>query len=65
MTAHIDKSPSDIAKDLHDLSEAMMDCATDLDFYGGMNQDWLTMARWLISASAVTQVFAIQANMPS
>ncbi len=45
MTAHVDKSPADIAQDLRDLSEIMLDRATDIDFYGGMNQDWVIMAR--------------------
>ena len=64
MTAHVDKSPADIAQDLRDLSEIMLDRATDIDFYGGMNQDWVIMARWLISASAVTQFFASQVQTP-
>jgi len=52
MTGHTDKSPADIAQDLRDLSETMLDRAADLDYYGGMNKQWTVMARWLIQVSA-------------
>jgi len=52
MTAHTDKSPADIAQDLRTLADAMMDTATDLDFYGGMDRQWVSIAQWLTTVSA-------------
>jgi hypothetical protein len=60
MTGHTDKSPSDIVAELQALSESMLDTAANLDYFGGMNNQWQTMAQWLISASAVTHFFSGQ-----
>lgn len=60
MASEITKTPTDIARELRELSDTILDRATDLDYFGGMNNQWATMAQWLISASAVTQFFAGQ-----
>lgn len=52
------KSPHDIAQGLRELADNMLDVATDIDYYGGNNPDWLLKARRLIDSSAILVVWA-------
>ena len=58
MTAHTDKSPADIAQDLRNIADAMATTAADLDYYGGLNEQWASMARWLETVSRGVTFFA-------
>lgn len=58
MSAHTDKSPADIAQDMRVLADAMLDVATSLDYYGGNNEQWQSMAKGFLSLSAWAQFCA-------
>jgi len=52
------KSPTDIARELRELSDTMLDRAADLDYFGGMSNQWAVMSRWLIQVSAAVMFLA-------
>jgi len=64
MTAHTDKSPADIAQSLRELADAMADCATDLDYYGGTNAQWREKSMQLVISSAILRNWAHGIDRP-
>lgn len=58
MTGHIDKSPADLAQDLRDLSDQMLDVATSLDYYGGMDSRSVTKAQGLTGCAEILRMWA-------
>lgn len=53
MTGRIDKSMADIAQDLRSLVDAMLDSATDLDYYGGSDPTTKGASKNMITLSAI------------
>lgn len=49
---HIAKSDLDIAQDLRELANRLVDAANDLTYYGGLRAEWHTHSRQLIGVSA-------------
>lgn len=49
---HIAKSDLDIAQNLYELADRLIDAAADLAYYGGLRAEWHAHSNELIGASA-------------
>jgi len=53
----ITKSRADMAQDLRDLADIMLDRATDLDYFGGIDATLVKHSQQLIGASALVMTW--------
>lgn len=51
-------SRADIAQQLRDLSDAMLDVAASLEYFGGNDGEMIRKTRMMLGASALMQVWA-------